>query len=63
MALKTAKGECEMASYICTICGYVYDEAKGEPDNNYPVGTAFESLPDDYLCPECGVGKEMFEKQ
>jgi rubredoxin len=51
-----------MAKYRCTVCDYVYDPATGDPDRNIPAGTAFEKLPDDWTCPECGVGKDMFEK-
>lgn len=40
--------------YVCTICGYVYDEEQ--------EGKKFEELPDDWKCPMCGVGKDMFEK-
>lgn len=50
-----------MAKWECTICGYVYDPAKGA-DGIQP-GTAFEDLPDDWVCPVCGVGKDAFEKQ
>jgi rubredoxin len=52
-----------MEKYVCTVCGYVYDEALGEPDNSIAAGTKFEDLADDYVCPLCGVGKDMFEKQ
>jgi len=52
-----------MKTYICSICGYVYDEAVGEPDNDIPAGTLFADLADDYVCPECGVGKELFEAE
>ena len=52
-----------MAKYVCTVCDYVYDEEKGDPDNGIAPGTKFEDLPDDYECPLCGVGKEMFEKK
>ncbi|MCQ4725099.1 rubredoxin [Anaerotignum faecicola] len=52
-----------MAKYVCTVCEYVYDEEKGDPDNGIAPGTKFEDLPDDYECPLCGVGKEMFEKK
>ena len=52
-----------MAKYLCTVCEYVYDEEKGDPDNGIAPGTKFEDLPDDYECPLCGVGKEMFEKK
>ncbi|MFW5746909.1 MAG: rubredoxin [Nanoarchaeota archaeon] len=51
-----------MAKYKCTVCDYVYDEEKGDPDNGINPGTAFSDLDDDWLCPECGVGKDMFEK-
>lgn len=52
-----------MEKYICTVCDYVYDPAKGDPDNEIPPGTAFEDLPERWTCPLCGVGKEDFEKQ
>lgn len=52
-----------MTKYVCTICGYIYDPAKGDPDNGVAPGTAFEDLPDDWVCPECGVGKDMFEPE
>lgn len=52
-----------MAKYVCNICGYIYDEAAGEPDNGYEPGTKFENLPDDYVCPLCGVGKDDFSKE
>ncbi len=51
-----------MDKYKCTVCGYIYDPAKGDPENGYPAGTAFEDLPDSWTCPECGVGKDLFEK-
>lgn len=41
----------------------IYDEAVGEPDNGIAAGTKWEDLPDDYVCPLCGVGKDMFEKE
>lgn len=49
--------------YICNICGYVYDEAIGDPDNNIPAGTRFEDLPEDWECPLCGVGKDDFSEE
>jgi rubredoxin len=52
-----------MDKYVCKVCGYVYDPKNGDPTQNINPGTAFEDLPDDWLCPECGVGKDMFEKQ
>ena len=50
-----------MKKYVCSICGYVYDPAVGDPDSSIPPGTAFEDLPGDWVCPECGVGKGDFE--
>jgi rubredoxin len=50
-----------MKKYLCTVCGYIYDPAKGDPDNNIAAGTLFDSLPDNWTCPECGVGKDSFE--
>jgi len=49
-----------MESYKCAICGYVYDPAEGEPLNGIKPGTEFHNLPDDYICPICGAGKEEF---
>ena len=49
-----------MKKYICDVCGYVYDPAVGDPDNDIPAVTAFEDLPDSWLCPLCGVGKDEF---
>jgi flavin reductase (DIM6/NTAB) family NADH-FMN oxidoreductase RutF/rubredoxin len=47
--------------YRCTVCGYVYDPAKGDSDGGIEPGTAFKDLPDDWVCPVCGVGKDKFE--
>ena len=52
-----------MKKYVCTICGFVYDEEKGLPDEGLAPGTKWEDVPDDFVCPECGVGKDMFEVQ
>ena len=52
-----------MKKFVCQLCGYVYDESLGEPDNGIAPGTKFEELPDDYECPLCGAGKEEFEEQ
>ena len=52
-----------MKSYLCTVCGWVYDEAIGDPDNGIAPGTAFEDLPEDFECPVCSVGKDMFEEE
>lgn len=47
--------------YVCDICGWVYDEDLGDPDNGIAPGTKFEDLPEDFVCPLCGVGKEDFK--
>ena len=52
-----------MAKYVCNICGWEYDEALGDPDNGIAPGTKFEDLPDDFECPDCGVGKDDFSKE
>ncbi len=49
--------------YVCNTCGYVYDEAAGDPDNGIAPGTKWDDLPADFVCPLCGVGKEDFEVQ
>ena len=46
-----------MKKYVCDVCGWVYDPAVGDPDNGVAPGTAFEDIPDDWVCPLCGVGK------
>lgn len=50
-----------MEKYVCTVCGWVYDPAIGDPEHGIEPGTAFADLPDDWTCPECGVGKDLFE--
>ena len=52
-----------MAKYVCTVCGYVYDPAQGDPDNGIDPGTSFEDLPADWVCPLCGASKDEFEKE
>ena len=51
-----------MEKWVCQVCGYVYDPAKGDPESGVPPGTPFESLPDDWECPICGAAKSAFEK-
>lgn len=51
-----------MAKWACVVCGYIYDEAEGDPDNGIEAGVSFEELPDDFECPLCGVGKDEFEE-
>ena len=50
-----------MRKYVCTVCGYIYDEAVGMPDDGIGQGTKFEDIPDDFVCPVCGVSKDLFE--
>jgi rubredoxin len=52
-----------MAKYVCSVCGYTYDEAKGIPEAGIAPGTAWEDLPADWVCPLCGAAKSEFEKQ
>lgn len=51
-----------MKTYTCTLCGYTYDEEAGDPENGIAPGTKWEDLPDTWVCPMCGGGKEMFEE-
>lgn len=53
----------EMKKYVCSVCGYVYDPDKGDPDNGVDPGTLFEKLPDDWVCPVCGASKDQFEPE
>ena len=59
---KSKNKETKMAKYECTVCGYIYDPEEGDPENGIEPGTSFEELPDDWVCPVCGVGKDEFEK-
>ena len=52
-----------MKKYVCEVCGYVYDEAAGDPENGIAPGTKWEDLPADYQCPLCGVGKDEFAEE
>ncbi len=52
----------KMAKYKCTVCGYIYDPEKGDSDGNIKPGTAFEDIPDDWVCPVCGAAKDQFKK-
>ena len=49
-----------MEKWECTACGFIYDPENGDPDSGIEPGTAFEDLPDDWVCPQCGVGKDYF---
>ena len=58
---KLKQGANKMKKYKCLMCGYIYDPAVGDPDSDIAAGTSFEDLPDDWVCPDCGVGKDEFE--
>lgn len=49
-----------MKKYVCDACGWIYDPAAGDPPNGVPAGTAFEDVPGDWVCPECGADKSEF---
>ena len=51
-----------MEKWTCLVCGYEYDEAVGDPDSGIAPGTKFEDIPEDWVCPVCGVSKDQFEK-
>jgi len=51
-----------MSKWQCTVCGYIYDPAEGDPQSGVAPGTAFEDLSEDWVCPICGASKEDFEK-
>ncbi|MCX6092418.1 MAG: rubredoxin [Candidatus Bipolaricaulota bacterium] len=48
---------------MCTVCGYVYDPAEGDPTAGVAPGTSFEDIPEEWVCPLCGVGKDLFEEE
>ncbi len=52
-----------MKKYVCDVCGWVYDEKEGFPEQGIPAGTKFEDLPEDFICPLCFVGKEHFSEE
>ena len=51
-----------MDKYECTVCGYIYDEADGDPDNGVAAGTKWDDVPADWVCPLCGAAKDAFQK-
>ena len=51
-----------MEKWECSVCGYIYDPDKGDPDNGVGPGTPFEKVPGDWVCPVCGADKDQFEK-
>ena len=52
-----------MKMYICIICGWIYDEEEGCPEDGIPAGTKWEDVPNDWVCPDCGAGKDDFEME
>ena len=52
-----------MDKWECTVCGYIYDPEKGDPDNKIPAGTPFKQLPENWTCPVCGAPKSQFAKK
>lgn len=60
-ATNEKKVDGKMKKYQCSVCAYVYDPAQGDPDSGIAPGTAFEDIPDDWVCPVCGVSKDQFE--
>ena len=63
IAMNAKHQEDDMDKYVCDVCGYVYDPAEGDPANGVAPGTAFENVPDSWVCPTCGAGKEEFSKE
>jgi rubredoxin len=49
-----------MISYVCDVCGYIYDPSEGDPDSSVAPGTPWDHLPPDWICPVCGAPKESF---
>jgi len=60
--MPSKKGELIVDKYRCMVCGYIYDPVVGDSTQRINPGIAFQDLPDTWVCPECGVGKDMFEK-
>lgn len=56
-------GKDKMDKYVCSVCGYVYDPEAGDVEHSIPSGTPFEKLPEYWVCPVCGAGKDQFEKE
>ncbi|MBF0207030.1 MAG: rubredoxin [Oligoflexia bacterium] len=52
-----------MKKYVCNACGYVYDPQEGDPDSGVAPGTPWESVPETWVCPVCGVGKDDFSEE
>ncbi len=56
------ENESNMAKWMCTVCGYVYDPEEGDPEGGIAAGTSFEELPDGWVCPVCGAEKDAFQQ-
>lgn len=52
-----------MEKYVCSICGYIYEESEGDPDNGVAAGTKWSAVPEEWVCPMCGADKSAFEKE
>lgn len=63
MGKRIGIGGKKMQKYVCSVCGYVYDPEAGDPDNGVNPETPFEDVPEEWVCPVCGVGKDMFEAE
>ena len=61
LLVQLLKCDLNMKKYVCTVCDWIYDPETGDPEHGIKPGTAFEDIPDDWVCPLCGVGKDMFE--
>jgi rubredoxin len=59
--LISGSGEREMKRYMCVVCGFIYDEARGLPEEGIPPGTRWEDIPENWTCPDCGAVKSDFE--
>jgi rubredoxin len=57
------EGAMKMQKYVCEVCGYVYDPAEGDLDHGIKPGTPFEEIPEDWVCPVCGVNKDQFNAE
>jgi rubredoxin len=62
MSISTRPDATAFKQYVCIICNHVYDEAAGDPSAGLPPGTRWASVPDNWVCPDCGVGKADFEE-
>ncbi len=50
-----------MKHWVCIVCGFIYDQSEGLPEEGIAPGTSWDDIPDDWVCPDCGVGKKDFE--